>query len=99
MSEQVQNASCCAPSTTAAEVSCCAGLSEREQALIALSAAIALNNGNLVKQAVISAKEAGINNDEIGLISEVVTKMQGMEGMTIEEMAAQSQSSSSACCR
>ena len=87
MSEQIQN------------VSCCQGLTDREEALVALTAAIALNNGNLVKQAVISAKEVGVNNDEIGLISEVVTKMQGMEGMSIEEMAAQSQSSSSACCR
>ncbi|MBL0389142.1 hypothetical protein JJB07_21335 [Tumebacillus sp. ITR2] len=87
MSEQVQN------------VSCCNVISDREQALIALTAAIALNNGNLVKQAVISAKEVGINNDEIGMISEVVTKLQGMEGMSIEEMAAQSQTSSSTCCR
>lgn len=94
------NNSCCAPTTAeTAATSCCQTFTDREQALIALAGAIALNKGDLVKQAIIAAKQTGVNNEEIGLISEVVTKMQEEgTGMTIEEMAAQS-SSSSQCCR
>lgn len=91
--------SCCTPSANTASNCGSNEVSDREQAMIALSAAIALNNGNLVKQAVIAAKEVGLDNDVIGMISEVVTKMQGMEGMTLEEMAAKSQAASSTCCQ
>jgi len=96
----MENNSCCAPSTTeTAATACCSVFTDREQALIALAGAIALNKGDLVKQAIMAAKQVGVNNEQIGLISEVVTKMQDAgTGVSIEEMAAQS-SASSQCCR
>lgn len=79
--------SCCAPS----------GLSQREEILVTLAAALALDNGDLVKQAIVAGKQVGLGNTEIGLISETVAKLQGDASIKLEQLASQEEQGG--CCR
>ena len=84
---------------TAQAESCCApaGLSQREEILVTLAAALALDNGNLVKEAIVAGKQLGLGNTEIGLISETVAKLQGDASLKLEQLA--SQDNQGGCCQ
>lgn len=47
-------------------------LSERERKLVTLAAAMALNNPILLRTFVVEAKQAGLENEEIGHVSALV---------------------------
>src|SRR3954451_17545480 len=52
-------------------------LPDRERAAIILATAFALEDGSAVKNAIISAKQAGFTNEEIGYVSAMVLALRG----------------------
>ena len=76
-------------------------LSERERALVVLAAAIALEDGQAVKQAIITAKQAGVVNDEIGHVSAAVVAVRGLRVATlglVNAPAAKPSTGQTTCC-
>jgi alkylhydroperoxidase/carboxymuconolactone decarboxylase family protein YurZ len=75
--------------------------SERERALVVIAVAIAMEDNNSVKQAVVAAKQMGVGNEEIGQISAMVIAMRGLKiaNLGLVTPTANSQTSQSNCCR
>jgi alkylhydroperoxidase/carboxymuconolactone decarboxylase family protein YurZ len=76
-------------------------LSERERALTVLAAAIALEDNNSVKQAIVAAKQIGVSNEEIGHISAIVIAMRGLKiaNLGVITPTAETKNSQSNCCQ
>ena len=53
-------------------------LTDRERALAVLTTVLALEENDLIEQAVVCAKQAGITNEEIGQTSAIVLAVQGV---------------------
>lgn len=77
-------------------------LSERELALATLTTAFTLEDVDLVKQAIIEAKQVGVTNQEIGQISAVVISLRAKKIMRLGMVSAPSSQikpAPSACCQ
>lgn len=77
-------------------------LDERELALATLATAFTLEDGDMVKQAIIEAKQVGITNQEIGQISAIVITQRAKKIMRlgmVSAPSAQSKPTVSACCQ
>ncbi len=75
-------------------------LSDRERTLTVLAAAIALEDNNSVKQAIVAAKQMGISNEEIGNVSAIVIAINGLRIANLGVVpTTESKNSQSTCCR
>jgi alkylhydroperoxidase/carboxymuconolactone decarboxylase family protein YurZ len=78
-------------------------LCDRERAIAILTAAIALENSDAVRQAIMTAKQVGISNEEIGHLTSVVVALRGQIiarlGFMTSANGAASTTQESRCCR
>lgn len=75
-------------------------LSDRDRSIATLTAAVALDDQDTVRKAIVAAKQAGVSNEEIGQICSIVVALHGLRVNNLGQMSASSeQQSQSTCCR
>jgi hypothetical protein len=79
----------------------CGLLSERESALVNLAAAFLLEDGDIVRQNLVVAKQRGITNEEIGCVNAMMIVMKGQKIANVPGMNGEPSNSGikkSTCC-
>ena len=78
-------------------------LGDRERAIALLTAAIALENSDVVRQAIMKAKQVGLSNEEIGQATSLVVALRGQMiarlGLAPSSNGANLTPQESRCCR
>ncbi|MBA2873176.1 alkylhydroperoxidase/carboxymuconolactone decarboxylase family protein YurZ [Anoxybacillus calidus] len=74
-------------------------LSERDRILVILATALAMEDANTLKNAVLTAKQLGLTNEEIGHISAITVAMRGQKinGLASFNVSTSTNKSSKCC--
>ena len=76
-------------------------LADRDLAVVMLAAALVLEDGEMVKHAIVAAKQAGVSNEEIGQVSAalIVLRGQRIAGLGLGTSTPSRATAPTACCR